>query len=289
MDDLSELTIQQKVGASLLLVFGVLSVSLGGLQLRNQIYTPFAIEPQAQAQKALSEFFNDEEARLRRLDTDKDGLSDYNELNVHQTSPYIKDTDSDGLTDKEEIDQGTDPLCPQDEECEQRTINNVTSSEEVGFQTFANLREGKIDDLSQQQKENFLPGSKLKSIVNNPDELRKLMLQRTNISKEKLEQIDDETLKKQAKQLLRNKTGISTNENLTSTSKSNNETTSTESIKKDKLSSDKEAIQKLLNNPDKLRQFLLETGKISEEQLQKIDDKTLIEEAKKILKNQNKN
>ncbi|PSO45039.1 MAG: hypothetical protein BRC22_01565, partial [Parcubacteria group bacterium QH_9_35_7] len=121
MDELSELTIQQKVGASLLVIFGVLAISLGGLQLRNQIYTPFAIEPQAQAQKALAEFFNDKEARLRRLDTDKDGLNDYEEINVYNTSRFIKDTDSDGFTDKEEVEQGTDPLCPEGEKCKQET------------------------------------------------------------------------------------------------------------------------------------------------------------------------
>ena len=42
-------------------------------------------------------------------DTDNDGLSDSDELNVHGTNPLIQDMDNDGLTDGEEITAGTSP------------------------------------------------------------------------------------------------------------------------------------------------------------------------------------
>jgi hypothetical protein len=50
-------------------------------------------------------------ADLSIKDTDGDGLSDFTELYIKKTSPYIADSDSDGVDDKTEIDKGTDPNC----------------------------------------------------------------------------------------------------------------------------------------------------------------------------------
>ncbi len=52
-------------------------------------------------------------------DTDKDGLSDYNELNLYCTSPYIADSDSDGIMDGAEVKAGTDPNCPVGKTCQE--------------------------------------------------------------------------------------------------------------------------------------------------------------------------
>ncbi len=43
-------------------------------------------------------------------DTDGDGLSDYDEVNVHGTDPLLADTDGDGMPDAWEIANGLDPL-----------------------------------------------------------------------------------------------------------------------------------------------------------------------------------
>ena len=43
-------------------------------------------------------------------DTDSDGLSDWDELDVHHTSPSASDTDGDGLPDGREVSLGTNPL-----------------------------------------------------------------------------------------------------------------------------------------------------------------------------------
>jgi len=48
---------------------------------------------------------------LKAIDTDKDGLSDYDEMYVYMTDPKKADTDGDGLTDYSEVLQyKTDPL-----------------------------------------------------------------------------------------------------------------------------------------------------------------------------------
>lgn len=50
---------------------------------------------------------------LRTLDSDGDGLTDWEEIHIYGTDPYNPDTDGDGLTDWEEIYvYGTDPLNP---------------------------------------------------------------------------------------------------------------------------------------------------------------------------------
>lgn len=55
--------------------------------------------------------------KLKVKDTDNDGLTDWDELNVYKTSPYIADSDSDNVNDGEEIKRGSDPLCVEGANC----------------------------------------------------------------------------------------------------------------------------------------------------------------------------
>lgn len=55
--------------------------------------------------------------KLRNQDTDGDGLNDYDELYLYNSSPYLEDSDSDGINDKEEVDSGGDPNCPGSQDC----------------------------------------------------------------------------------------------------------------------------------------------------------------------------
>lgn len=59
-----------------------------------------------------AEYLNSlDDETLKTLDSDNDGVSDYDELRTHGTDPLSADTDGDGLTDSEEINEyGTDPL-----------------------------------------------------------------------------------------------------------------------------------------------------------------------------------
>ncbi|MFA5021556.1 MAG: CAP domain-containing protein [Patescibacteria group bacterium] len=46
---------------------------------------------------------------LRQIDTDHDGLSDYDEINVYGSDPNNSDTDNDGIDDGDDVKQGFNP------------------------------------------------------------------------------------------------------------------------------------------------------------------------------------
>lgn len=123
------LTSTQKTALGFLIFFSVVIVMLWSWQLRNRILEPFTASTNL-ATSSQEELLDN---LLRTLDSDKDGLSDYDELNIHKTSPYLEDSDSDGLSDQQEIVDGTDPNCPQGQDCRSTTIinNNVASTSEL--------------------------------------------------------------------------------------------------------------------------------------------------------------
>lgn len=192
-----KLTKEQKVGFVFLLVFALLTIGLTGLQLRNTIYGPFVIRVADDA--GVQDFLEtDENTRLQGIDTDKDGLSDYEELFFYETSPYIEDTDSDGVSDKEELDAGDDPLCP---------VGKVCASEEVPGTdedpTFTSALLGDVptpaDVLGGAGINVNAPADALADIEtlrSNPDQLRKLLLSTGKITTDELADVDDDALLK---------------------------------------------------------------------------------------------
>ncbi len=100
---------------------GVTALGLSVMFLRSNISLPFLvpIATLTAARQALvpaSDAAREAEA-AKSKDTDRDGLSDYAELTIYKSSPYLADTDSDGIPDAIEIGQGTDPNCPNGQNC----------------------------------------------------------------------------------------------------------------------------------------------------------------------------
>ena len=182
----------QKTGFVLLFVFTLLVVGLGGLQMRNNIYSPFVVRTE-NVNGAIG--VSDENTRLQNIDTDQDGINDYEELYFYETSPYLPDTDSDGLGDKQEIDAGTDPNCSKNEVCEQaEEINNTTST--------LNLTQGTNIVNPDLQQSNDLTMEELQKALQSPKGVRNLLLKTGNLTNEQLDQIDDETLMEMVNQIL---------------------------------------------------------------------------------------
>jgi hypothetical protein len=102
------------LGAVLVFGFGVLFY--GFQQIGYSIRDPFGGNDRASNTVASS-------ARAPVwVDTDGDGLSDQEEIDFYGTSPYLPDTDGDGISDYDEVRAGTDPLCPEGQDCSRNRV-----------------------------------------------------------------------------------------------------------------------------------------------------------------------
>ncbi len=115
----------QKKALLVLAFFSLIILIFGFWRIRYQIYSPFDYE------KIIAAAGNDtvETENLDyNLDTDKDGISDYEESEIYNTSPYLEDSDSDGFKDKDEILHGTDPNCPAGQVCQEVLDTTIAST-----------------------------------------------------------------------------------------------------------------------------------------------------------------
>jgi hypothetical protein len=98
-------------------------------QFNSRINKPFNPTPD---EKIIADAKKESEAASEQMrDTDKDGLSDFEETNNYQTSPFIEDTDGDGLSDGEEVKTDKDPLCAEGADCGfsgLSVVSNATST-----------------------------------------------------------------------------------------------------------------------------------------------------------------
>jgi hypothetical protein len=169
----------------ILIIFGVVTLVYGFVSLTTNIYgSRFKGVDSSQVQDG--RLMNDL-LEMQNRDTDKDGLSDYDEEYVYQTSPYLPDTDSDGVGDKKEIDDGFDPLCPKGQDCRGVT----TEQKENSGKTEDGLKDGSVN------VDNGLPDefkNELEKMT--PEQIRQLLLESGQLTESQVEQIDDETLLK---------------------------------------------------------------------------------------------
>lgn len=170
----------QQLAVSGLAVFAVVIIVFWVWQIQTQISQPFAYTPIGETATGTS---SDLTALLKSRDTDGDGLSDYDELYVYKTSPYLEDTDSDGISDKQEIAQGTDPACPQGKNCS--TPAEIVSSStpqifpNAGATTTSNLNATGLDQAALQKALNGqVDAATLRQLLissgANPDDLDKI-------------------------------------------------------------------------------------------------------------------
>jgi len=184
-----KLSREQKVGFSLLLVFAFLAVGLGVINIRNTMYRPFQLGSAVPTE--ISSDVNTVDA-LKYRDTDNDGLSDFEELYVYKSSPYLTDTDSDGISDKDEILRGEDPTCPHGKYCTSQVSGADSTGVSSGTISYTNLGNLASDydftqDLRSAQESFF---SQLK---NNPQAVRQLLLKQ-GMSADDVSAVSDEDL-----------------------------------------------------------------------------------------------
>ncbi len=204
----SQLSKEQKIGASVLAVFAVLLIFLWSAQLKKSISGPFDKKSNNSISNNIAEKSSeDSEESLRSKDTDNDGLSDWDELYFYNTSPYLEDSDSDGFTDKEEVDNGKDPNCPAGRDC---YGGGITESDE-GFagEEDDHANSGSLDNLLDQfgVKDDFSSTAENQQIGSlfppemPADDLRKMLIE-YGMDKKMLDQLSDEQLLESYKEVL---------------------------------------------------------------------------------------
>ena len=108
----NELDRSRKIAVIFLAFFSVFLFIAWGITTKNRINSP--LNPEVSTEIS-TEIFQEEETINK--DSDGDGLTDWEEENLYNTSPYLEDTDSDGILDNEEVDNGTDPSCREGDNC----------------------------------------------------------------------------------------------------------------------------------------------------------------------------
>lgn len=137
---------------------------------------------------------SDESLKLK--DTDADGMNDFDELNRYRTSPYLTDTDSDGTSDREEIEQQTDPNCPEGRDC--REIAPVGSGDteileqDIMTEATAGLGAPELGEDVVEVTSEAEANEQLKNLT--PSQVRQLLLDSGQVTKEQLDGIGDEEL-----------------------------------------------------------------------------------------------
>ena len=189
-NDSQKLSLERKAGLVMLIIIAVMAVGLGVMQIRNTMYAPFALN--SEAPSGLSEVVNDVES-LKFRDTDKDGLSDYDEMFTYHTSRYLADTDSDGQSDRDEVLAGIDPLCPQGNDCAGPLANSGYVP--VSTSTAAMIINGPSSTPA------ALPN--MQAILSDPKQLRDMLLQ-SGVDKSALDKISDKELLQAAADWLAN-------------------------------------------------------------------------------------
>ncbi len=199
-------TMQQKLSFIMLIIFGIIIVVLGFLQMRNTIYTPFVIRSSNFNGGEGAPLFEDEQVKLQSIDTDHDGINDYEELNFYGTSPYLPDTDSDEIDDKTEIINHTDPNCPEGQKCSIKENEATTSTQ------------GMVPVLGEQTGIGSDPGiasappeilDNLGALSKDPQKLREMMLRSGAVSRAELDKVDDATILQLAQGLVEQQFGVS--------------------------------------------------------------------------------
>ncbi len=182
---------EQKTGFVLLVIFAILAVGLGVLQIRNGLYAPFALSNKVPL--TLKNDLNGPDS-LRFRDTDHDELSDFDELYVYGTSPYLYDTFSYGISDKEVVGKNL-PLCPKGQ-CADPLADASTSTvaeDSAGSPSTIVVPTGVGEDPGTPQN--------LDQILNDPVQLRK-MLAESGVSQEVLKKLSDSELLKMVTEIL---------------------------------------------------------------------------------------
>lgn len=85
--------------------------------------------------------------KKQQSDSDGDGLTDFDEEFIYNTSPYLSDSDSDGISDGDELTGNTNPNCPEGQPCSAPSTggDGTTTAAESAYAEFIPAEAGVMD------------------------------------------------------------------------------------------------------------------------------------------------
>ena len=182
----SELDKSRKIAVIFLAFFSVILFITWGVTTKNRINSPLNKE-------VSTEISNDifQEEGIVNKDSDGDGLTDWEEENLYNTSPYLEDTDSDGILDNQEVGNGTDPNCKEGGVCFddilQNEENTIKDKEILDLFIEENINLEIKEGVDEASFSEVLEGG------SSADTLRKMLMD-AGMEKELLNTISDEDL-----------------------------------------------------------------------------------------------
>ena len=111
----------------------IVALIFGFWQLKTAIHLPIGLGSGSEKTESteVGSLVGEDVVKLQGQDSDQDGLSDYEELYVYKSSPYLTDTDSDGYDDKTEVASGNDPNCAPNTNCQPVIVSAPSTEEEL--------------------------------------------------------------------------------------------------------------------------------------------------------------
>lgn len=193
----------RKIALGVLSAFSLLIIIIFFVNLNDKLGKPFEVKNSNSSKNSSvsstcadgncsnEDKLSSENLDLKLVDTDGDSISDWDELFVYGTSPYLEDTDGDGLSDYEEVFvYKKDPLCPEGQNC-YSTSNTAENSSQTSAEASYNNASSVLDNNSQTQLSEEEILSQLYNI--SPSELRSQLIS-AGFKKEDLDLINDNDL-----------------------------------------------------------------------------------------------
>jgi len=128
---------KQKIMLAILSAVVFISVVAGFWRIKNILMLEYGVNPGDKPQSEIeqtvknnSDLSDVDVEDLKKRDTDNDGLTDFEEIYIYETSAYLADSDSDGDDDLAEIKVGQDPTCAKGVNCFSGAQEESTIQEE---------------------------------------------------------------------------------------------------------------------------------------------------------------
>jgi hypothetical protein len=202
LDDLNK---ERRITVIALIVFAIVIIIFGTFNLKAKLKTPFNYQVTSTNQQngictganCPSNNNSTANADTKNKDTDQDGLSDYDEINIYGTSPYLEDSDSDGTTDKKAVDQGICPNCPSTKATTKVNTSDQVVSDAQSDTINSIQKNSSLNQLDKAAQEIQTQSSGSGLLSSDPTEIVKTlraMLIQKGMNKEILDKISDEDL-----------------------------------------------------------------------------------------------